>query len=104
MITPSVFESGTTTSAVTLCRTPFTLMKAFSMMPVMPSNTVIVVRPPSRSGRPAITGLKRSERRSSIGSTWLRSASLMKRSCSSLSFYGFSAAKLSAWLKSASTL
>jgi hypothetical protein len=34
--------------------------------------------PPMMSGRPAMVGLKRSERRSSIGSTWLRSASLRK--------------------------
>ena len=36
MMTPLAFASFTSTSAVTVWCTPFTLMKAFSIIPVMP--------------------------------------------------------------------
>jgi hypothetical protein len=51
-----------------------------------------------------MAGLKRSARRSSIGKTWFAIASLVKSSCSSYSFSGCFAARLSAWLKSWATL
>ena len=45
-------ERGTSISAVIVFDLFFTLMKTFSIMPVMPSASVIDVRPAIRSGRP----------------------------------------------------
>jgi hypothetical protein len=54
----------------------FTLMKALSIMPDMPSATVIEVRGPMRSGRPTSSPLSRSKTRSSMGSTLYFAASV----------------------------
>ena len=72
-------------------------------MPVMPSASVIDVRPAIRSGRPTAAPSSRSKTRSSIGSTWYFAASFRKTACSSASFFGFFAARSSARLKSERT-
>jgi len=51
-------------------------------------------------GRPAMSGLNRSTRRSSRGSTLYLRASSRNSACSSASFSGFSAARSRAWLQS----
>ena len=76
------------------------LMNTFSLIPTMPSESVSDVRSPIRSGRPAVAALTRSRTRSSMGSTRYLIASFMKRSCSSLSFAGFEAARSLTRLKS----
>ena len=70
MIVPLAPPSGTSTSAVIVFDLFLTLMKTFSIIPVMPSASVSDVRPPIRSGRPTMAALRRSNTRSSIGSTW----------------------------------
>ena len=84
-MTPSPPSSGISTSAVIVCERFLTLMKAFSVMWVMPGYTVNEVRSPIRSGLPAIEALKRSTVRSSSGRTSYLIASAMKRSCNSAS-------------------
>ena len=76
------------------------LMKTFSVIPVMPSANVSVVRPAIRSGLPATAAFTRSIGRSSIGNARFRPASTMNMVFISASFAGISSAKSWARLKS----
>jgi hypothetical protein len=89
MIAPlATTPSGTSISAVMVFDLFLILRKAFSDIPVMPSASVMEVRPAIKSGRPTISARMRSKTRSSMGSAKFFSASFRNSDWSSLSLSG----------------
>ena len=98
-ITPFAPSSGTSTSAVSANDLFFVTTTEFSVSRPIPPNRIWRV-PRTSCGRPARSGLKRSTRRSSSGSTLYFAASIRNSVWSCASFSGFSAATLCACVQS----
>ena len=99
MMTPLAPPAGTSTSAVTENDLFLMTTTLFSVSrPIPPKSSCELPR--TSCGRPARSALKRSNRRSSSGSTPYLAASIRKSRCSSASFSGISFARSRAWVQS----
>ena len=98
-MTPLAPDFGTSTSAVTEYDLFCVTTSEPSLSRHMPPNRICEL-PLISCGRPARSGLKRSNVRSSSGSTLYLVASIRKSRCSSASFSGFSLARSCDWVQS----